>query len=190
MLWIARQHAQLATTPLSLMGLGMRGRFAVDQPTITGRSRLAPDSIQPLFACDHCTFSRVGDAFFFWTPVSEQWNWREESESHCGGKDDSGVPDQHWILICRSPPLRGLDELRERSHGAASIRGRSITLSNQHSRCTLARLRAISAVSVRGTLGRWFGGDMEDWFIPEALHQPQQNRLDGMTCATRISSCC
>ena len=65
-------------------------------------------------------------------------NWREESESHCGGKDDIGLPDQHWILICRSPPLRGLDELRERSHGAASIRGRSITLSNQHSHCTIA----------------------------------------------------
>ena len=45
-------------------------------------------------------------------------NWREESESHCGGKDDSGLPDQHWILICRSPPLRGLDELRERAHTA------------------------------------------------------------------------
>jgi hypothetical protein len=65
-------------------------------------------------------------------------NWREESESHCGGKEDSAHSDQHWILICRSPPLRGLDELRERSHGAASIRGRSITLSNQHSHCTIA----------------------------------------------------
>src|ERR1700730_9425572 len=47
-------------------------------------------------------------------------NWREKSESHCGGKD-GGLPDQHWILICRSPPLGGLDELRESSHGAASI---------------------------------------------------------------------
>ena len=39
------------------MGFGMRARFAVDQATITGRSRLVPDSLQPLFACDHCTFS-------------------------------------------------------------------------------------------------------------------------------------
>src|SRR3974390_3917146 len=38
---------------------------AIDPPTITGRPWLAPDSIQPLFACDHCTFSRVGDAAFF-----------------------------------------------------------------------------------------------------------------------------
>ena len=38
---------------------------AIDQPTITGRPWLVPDSIQPLFACDHCTFSRVGDAAFF-----------------------------------------------------------------------------------------------------------------------------
>jgi hypothetical protein len=29
---------------------------AVEQPTITGRTRLAPDSIQPLFACEDCTF--------------------------------------------------------------------------------------------------------------------------------------
>jgi isocitrate lyase len=29
---------------LSLMGLGRRGRFAVDQPTITGRNRLAADA--------------------------------------------------------------------------------------------------------------------------------------------------
>src|ERR1700736_2288656 len=70
-------------------------------------------------------------------------------KSHCGGKEDSAHSDQHWILICRSPPLRGLDELRERSHGAASIRGRSITLSNQHSHCTIACVRAISAVSGR-----------------------------------------
>ena len=37
-----------AAVRLSLMGLQMRGRFAVDQPTITGRFRLAPDSIQPI----------------------------------------------------------------------------------------------------------------------------------------------
>src|SRR5271166_806120 len=29
---------------------------AVEQPTITGRTRRAPDSIQPLFACADCTF--------------------------------------------------------------------------------------------------------------------------------------
>ena len=32
-------------------------RGAVEQPTITGRTRLAPDSIQALFACDDCNFS-------------------------------------------------------------------------------------------------------------------------------------
>jgi hypothetical protein len=29
-------------------------------------------------------------------------------------------------------------------------------------------VRAISAVSVKGTLGRWFGGDMGERFIPGA----------------------
>jgi hypothetical protein len=34
--------------------------------------------------------------------------------------------------------------------------------------CTIASARAISAVSVRGTLGRWFAGDMGEHFIPGA----------------------
>ena len=44
-------------------------RGAVEQPTITGRTRLAPDSIQALFACDDCNFSsgqcRAGPQNFF-----------------------------------------------------------------------------------------------------------------------------
>ena len=39
--------------------------------------------------------------------------------------------------------------------------------------CTNESVRASSAVSVRGTLGRWFGGDMGHRFVPEAL-QPRQ----------------
>src|SRR6516162_4149287 len=43
----------------------MRGRFAVDQSTITGWTRRAPDSIQPLFACDDCTLSSGRRCAFF-----------------------------------------------------------------------------------------------------------------------------
>jgi hypothetical protein len=39
-----------------LMGLGKRGRLRIDQPTITGRTRPAPDAYSPPFACDDCTF--------------------------------------------------------------------------------------------------------------------------------------
>ena len=34
-------------------------RGAVEQPTITGRTRLAPDSIQSLASCEDCTFRRI-----------------------------------------------------------------------------------------------------------------------------------
>jgi hypothetical protein len=45
------------------------GKLRLDQPTTTGRTRLTPDSIQPLFACDDCNFSpdsagRVRRIFF------------------------------------------------------------------------------------------------------------------------------
>jgi hypothetical protein len=35
------------------MGLGKRGRLRVDQPTITGRTRPAPDAYSPLFLLRH-----------------------------------------------------------------------------------------------------------------------------------------
>ena len=72
--WYATQTTQFfrgvvargdAAARLSLMGFGMRARFAVDQATITGRSRLVPDSLQPLFAGDHCTFSPGRRSVFF-----------------------------------------------------------------------------------------------------------------------------
>jgi hypothetical protein len=38
------------------MSQGKQGRLRVEQPTITGCPRPAPDAYSPLFACDDCTF--------------------------------------------------------------------------------------------------------------------------------------
>jgi hypothetical protein len=53
--------SEISATSPSDRGLG----FAVEQPTITGRTRLVPDSAQPLFACDDCTFSSGSAMRFF-----------------------------------------------------------------------------------------------------------------------------
>src|SRR6516162_3976966 len=53
----------------------MSDHFAVDQHTITGRTRLAPDSLQPLFACDDCTLSS-GRRCAFFLKLGEPKGWR------------------------------------------------------------------------------------------------------------------
>jgi hypothetical protein len=64
------------STARAKLGLAMRGRFAVDQPTINGRSCLDPDSIEAasvpvaVVAQQHDTSVREIEAHYAWiTPT-------------------------------------------------------------------------------------------------------------------------
>ena len=87
----ARGHAAASEhQEVSLMGLGKRGRLRVDQPTITGRTRPAPDAYSPLFACDDRTFvdqsiapQTAGLSVIFFLETARSGLWKLRSRRLC-----------------------------------------------------------------------------------------------------------
>jgi hypothetical protein len=143
----------------------------VDQPTITGRTRPAPDTYSPLFACDDCTFvdqfiarRLQASALFF---LSRQAS---------AGSSCSRVPQSHAQHCHPRPPGRGHSQHREPAGGIGGRRPqfRGDGLSSSHDHADDAWRRRDRRVE-RGAPSAWAAFGQAD-FRAQDLRQPGGHR--------------